>query len=92
MEFRQRDDQRNDVYGEGRSEKLYLKRGTIREMEFRQRDDQRNGIYGERRSERKKAFRERDGQKEGLFWRRTIRVVFIRRFLLMCLISFCAFS
>jgi hypothetical protein len=44
MEFRQRDDQINRIYGEGRSEKWKLGRGTTREMVFMERDDQRNGI------------------------------------------------
>ncbi len=54
MEFRQRDDQRrifmemdnqrNGIYGEGRSEKKNLGRGTSREMVFMERDDQRYEI------------------------------------------------
>jgi hypothetical protein len=44
MVFRQRDDQSNGVFGEGRPEKWNLGRGTTREMEVRQRDDQRNKI------------------------------------------------
>jgi hypothetical protein len=43
MEYRQRDDQRNGNYGEGRPEKWDLDRGTTREMIFMERDDQRNG-------------------------------------------------
>jgi hypothetical protein len=41
MEVRQRDDQRNGFYGEGRSEKWNLGRETTREMELMERDDQR---------------------------------------------------
>jgi hypothetical protein len=44
MEFRQRDDQRNDINGEGRSEQWKLGRGTTRDMVVMERYDQRNGI------------------------------------------------
>jgi hypothetical protein len=68
-EFRQRDDQRNGIYGEGRSEKGNLGRGTIREMEFMEGDDQRNGIYGEGQAEKwnlwRGTARERDYYGEG---------------------------
>jgi hypothetical protein len=59
-EFRQRDDQRNGIFGEGRSEKGNLGRGTPREMEFMERDDQ-----GERGHLERGTARERDYYGEG---------------------------